>query len=192
MYGLRRDDHRVVAIDPTSRGFGYAVLEGPAFLVDWGTRDFGRADSTRALMEVHALVRHYEPDAVVVEDVTDPVTRRRERARELIEAVAGVAAERRAAPARVARVEVQRVFRGADATTKHAIAHVIAGHFPELSPRLPPTRKAWMSEDARMSIFDAVAFALAFYFRAETPPPTHYAQQDQLHAQQQETHGARP
>lgn len=27
---------RVLAIDPNSRGFGFAVLEGPDRLIDWG------------------------------------------------------------------------------------------------------------------------------------------------------------
>jgi hypothetical protein len=51
-------------------------------------------------------------------------------------------------------------------TTKHQIAVVIAGKFPELAPRLPPVRKPWMTEDARMAIFDAVALALAHYGRS--------------------------
>ena len=34
----------------------------------------------------------------------------------------------------------------------------MANHFPELAPRLPRFRKPWMSEDYRMSIFDAIAF----------------------------------
>ena len=33
--------------------------------------------------------------------------------------------------------------------------------FPELAPRLPRFRKLWMSEDERMSIFDALSLALA-------------------------------
>jgi hypothetical protein len=28
---------------------------------------------------------------------------------------------------------------------------------------LPPERKPWMSEDSRMAIFDAAAFAMAFF-----------------------------
>jgi hypothetical protein len=39
----------------------------------------------------------------------------------------------------------------------------IAKRFPELALRLPRFRKPWMSEDYRMSIFDAAGFALAFY-----------------------------
>jgi hypothetical protein len=41
----------------------------------------------------------------------------------------------------------------------------IAKRFPELALRLPRFRKPWMSEDYRMSIFDAAAFGLA-YFRS--------------------------
>ena len=47
---------------------------------------------------------------------------------------------------------------------KQEIAIAIAERFPELAPRLPRSRKPWMSEDYRMSIFDAVALALTFFF----------------------------
>jgi hypothetical protein len=47
--------------------------------------------------------------------------------------------------------------------TKHELAEILAKQFPEeLGSRLPPKRKAWMSEDSRMGIFDAVALALVF------------------------------
>ena len=46
---------------------------------------------------------------------------------------------------------------------KHSISRMLASRYPELSPRLPPLRKPWMSEDNRMSIFDACAFAFAHY-----------------------------
>lgn len=191
MHGFRReDDERVLAIDPTSRGFGYAVLEGPGFLVDWGTRDFGNATSNRELPHVRELIRHYRPDIVVVEDVTDQDSRRRHRARTLIEAVGAIAAAHGVSIARIARTEVQAMFRDAEATTKRTIAQAIAGHFPELEPRLPPTRKPWMSEDTRMSIFDAVGFALAYFYHrgGSTPLPTRTSSS---HAPNQGTHDPR-
>jgi hypothetical protein len=43
---------------------------------------------------------------------------------------------------------------------------------PELAPRLSRFRKPWMSEDYRMSIFDAVALALTFFFNLETSSRT--------------------
>jgi len=48
-------------------------------------------------------------------------------------------------------------------STAEAIAMAIAKRFPELAPRLPRFRKPWMSEDYRMSIFDAVGLGLAFF-----------------------------
>jgi hypothetical protein len=42
------------------------------------------------------------------------------------------------------------------------LATAVAQRFPdELAARLPPKRKAWASEDARMDIFEAVALAVA-------------------------------
>jgi hypothetical protein len=59
----------------------------------------------------------------------------------------------------VSRREVQKRFVHSG-TTKYEIAVAVARLFPELTSRLPRQRKPWMSEDKRMSIFDAVSFAL--------------------------------
>ena len=58
------------------------------------------------------------------------------------------------------RAEVRTGF---GLATKRQIAEAIAREFPELEPRLPPVRKIWMSEDRRMSIFDAVSLAITFF-----------------------------
>ncbi len=56
---------------------------------------------------------------------------------------------------------VRQVFFADGQGTKHALAEILAKRFPEeLGSRLPPKRRAWMSEDSRMDIFDAVALAL--------------------------------
>ena len=55
----------------------------------------------------------------------------------------------------------------------YEVARAVADHLPELAPRLPPRRKPWMSQDERMSIFEAVAFGLTFY-HSITPRPVLY------------------
>jgi len=60
------------------------------------------------------------------------------------------------------RPEVKDGFAESGATTKQEIAVGITKRFPKLRPRLPRFRKPWMSEDYRMSIFDAVGLALTF------------------------------
>ena len=49
---------------------------------------------------------------------------------------------------------------------KQVIAGLIAKHIPAFERHVPPPRKSWMSEDARMGLFDAAALALLFFQRA--------------------------
>jgi len=52
--------------------------------------------------------------------------------------------------------------------TKHKIAEAIAKHIPALDLYVPPARKPWMSEKARMGIFDAAAWRGCFLIRLAT------------------------
>lgn len=157
-------DRRVLAVDPTSRGFGYAVLEGPARLVDWGVTEGLQADNRHVTARVGVLLSRYSPDAVIVEDVASERSRRCMRVKDLVGDLRELAGARGASVATVSVSEVRRMFRKAQARNKEQIADTIANHFPELFPWRPPFRKPWMSEDARMAIFDAVAFALAYFY----------------------------
>lgn len=35
-------DKRILAIDPTTRGFGFGILEAPERLIDWGVKEAKR------------------------------------------------------------------------------------------------------------------------------------------------------
>jgi len=50
---------RVLAIDPYSRGVGFAVLEGPECLIDWGIRTTGRADNAKASRVIGKLIDRF-------------------------------------------------------------------------------------------------------------------------------------
>ena len=67
----------------------------------------------------------------------------------------------------LSRERLREAFAAEGGRTTHRIGTAIAGRLPELVRRLPPQRKCWMPEDYRMSIFDAVAFAITlFHVRA--------------------------
>jgi len=155
---------RALAIDPTSRGFGFAVLEGPGTLVDWGVRSVPRTPRKVAQGKLRELITLYRPDVLVVEDCTTPSTRRRTRVRQLLDDLARMAKEAHLQTHRISVHQVHKLFAPKGRTTKHGIASAIAEHFPELSSRLPPERKIYMSEAERMAIFDATAFGLTYYF----------------------------
>jgi Holliday junction resolvasome RuvABC endonuclease subunit len=163
---MQLHEQRVLALDPASRGCGFAVLEGPDRLIDWGVSGGDYRDERQLLRVVGRLIDKYAPDVVVLEDWTAPSCRRLDRARRMIRAISGLALERRVAVRMFSRDHVRAVFGGETPATKYSIATALATRFPELALRLPPPRRLWMSEDYRMGIFDAVALAVTFYTTA--------------------------
>src|SRR5262245_39800153 len=110
MQAFRREDHRVLAIDPTNRGFGFAVLEGAGRLIDWGIRDTGTADNGKALRQAVALLKHYVPDVLVAEDVWHESSRRTDRVCDLIKILVETAERLRVVVSLVSRIQVHEVF----------------------------------------------------------------------------------
>ena len=161
----RSTEKRVLAIDPSTRGFGFAVLEGPDKLIDWGIKEArsGKNKNQQSLELVQNLVLGYQPNVIALEDYTTKRSRRCRRVRELISAIEKLAAKQKIRVCSVARSEVTLAFTSVGAVTKYQTALAITQRFPELAPRLPPVRKPWMPEDYRMPIFDAVALAVTFF-----------------------------
>jgi Holliday junction resolvasome RuvABC endonuclease subunit len=152
---------RIIAVDPSPRGFGFAVIEGPRRLVDWGLVHVPKQKekNMESIRRLADLVGLYSPHVLVVEDCGGPGCRRRPRVRTLIADMVTYGD--------VAGVEVRQITWRAvrEATVgsranKEAVAQAVARMFPELADRLPPHRKIWMSEDPRMSLFDAVGLGL--------------------------------
>jgi hypothetical protein len=150
---------RVAAIDPTTRGFAYAVLEGEEHLIDWGLSHVLLRTDRNIISRVEQILDRSFPDLLVIEDGRG--TKRRQRARHLITQIEEMAKRRNLLVVRVSRSRVREAL--APAFTKQEIAEAVARIFPELAPRLPRFRKPWMSEDERMNIFDAVSLALSAF-----------------------------
>jgi Holliday junction resolvasome RuvABC endonuclease subunit len=155
----------MLAIDPSTRGFGFAVLEGSSRLIDWGVKETKTDKKRRSLTLISELIEQYEPSVLVLENHAGKGSRRCERVAGLIDETRELAEKRKVKVKNFSRAEVKQAFAESGAATKYEIATAIANRFPELAPRLPRFRKPWMSEDYRMSIFDAVALALTFFFK---------------------------
>lgn len=151
---------RILSITPSTRGFGYAVIEGDDKLVDWGAKSVNGDKNAGSLARIEKMIVFYEPKVVVLQDVKD--SRRAPRIRELIQRIAALARSRKIKVVLLSREQVRQVFFHDGQGTKYALAELLAEWFPEeLGDRLPPKRRPWMTEDYRMDIFDAVALGLA-------------------------------
>jgi len=155
---------RVFALDPYSRGFGFVVFEGPEHLIDWGLKEARREEATRCLQHVEQLIETYHPDVFVIEATQDPQCRRCLRVRALLREMSQLAAEKKLKTRSFSRQAVQATFSEVSAITKYEMANRIVERLPELTPWRPPFRKPWMSENSRVSIFDAAALALTYFY----------------------------
>lgn len=148
---------RVLAVDPTSKGFGFAVIEVDLFLVDYGLARVWSPRRREFIDKAYGIVEKYRPVMIILPRVGPAKERGRTRAK--VSALAAHLRLHHYAVVVLPREIVLKTF-GPSGTTKHEIAVAIAKAFPELTSRLPRKRRPWMSEDESMNVFDAVALAL--------------------------------
>jgi len=155
---------RILAIAPLSRGLGYAVMEGPDKLVACGNKAILRDKNAGALAWVNRFIQFYQPDGLVLPNVTAADTRRAARIKTLHRKIMAWAGKRQLKVRLISITQVRTQLLGEAKGTKFAVAKKLAERFPvELESRRPPKRRPWMSEDPRMDIFDAVGLAVAFW-----------------------------
>src|ERR1051325_290571 len=134
-------DTRVLAIAPSTRGFGFAVLEGQDSLVDWGVKSARQDKNVRCLTKVNELIECYRPKVVVLEDCSVSRSRRGRRTQELIAAIITMASESKLRIRAFSRRHIRQAFAAEGAVTRQEIATAITRRFPELAPRLPRERR---------------------------------------------------
>lgn len=163
MISSASDDKRVLALAPCRRGIAFAVLEGPARVIDWGGRNTKAEGLREVMQDVVRLIEQYDPDVVVLEGPLRRKSRRSARVREVIRGAAAMAARRKIEVLYLSRAQIRAEFCTMGAVTKDQIAVAVARELPAFASLVPPPRKPWMSEHSRISVFDAAALALTFF-----------------------------
>lgn len=158
----------MLAIAPSSKGFGFAVLEDPVRLVDWGVKSVPKDKNAQSIAKVQELITLYAPQLLAVPDDVDTKSRRSERVRKLIRDIMQLAEKSGVEVHKSSQEEVREHFFNTRPATRHDVAAFLAKAFPkELEAHLPPKRQFWMSEDYRMNIFSAVALAITSQWNKE-------------------------
>jgi Holliday junction resolvasome RuvABC endonuclease subunit len=152
--------HRILGIAPSTRGFGFAVLDGDK-VVDWGVKTANGDKNKQCLLKLEEMISHYHPAVMVLEDYSAKGSRRSRRIRALGQQMIAMAKSHKVRVVLFSRQQVRKGFFAEGQGTKDALAEILSKRFPEeLGFRLPRKRKPWMSEAYQMGIFDAVAVAL--------------------------------
>jgi hypothetical protein len=158
----------VIAIYPNSRGIAFVVFEGARTLIDWGLRGArSKHNHDSYLAAIGDLFALYQPAVLVLQNMAPTGTRRAKRIRTLNAEIVELAAGLGISAHSYSRAQVRDAFAELKETTKEAIANAIAEEIPALRRHIPPPRKPWTSEHARMGVFDAAGLALTFLKSSE-------------------------
>src|SRR5215208_5286970 len=90
-----KNHFRVLAIAPSTRGFGFAVMEGEKKLVDWGVKSVKGNKNAQCLAKMEELIAHYEPAMISLQDHSGRDSRRSTRIRVLGRQIITLASRRR-------------------------------------------------------------------------------------------------
>jgi hypothetical protein len=163
---------RIMSVALTSRGFGYAVLEGKNSLITCGNKTFDGDKNLRSLSRIEKMITSYKPDVLVLDDVNARGIPRALRIKKLHRKVVALAKERKLKTLGISGTKLRSMLLGDERGTKHAMAESLAKRFPdELASRLPPKRKhkTGDSEDVRMDMFDAVGLVVGSIINNASP-----------------------
>jgi hypothetical protein len=149
----------ILALTPSARGLGFAVLEGHDQLHEWGVKS-GKGDKNKvAIKRVKQLIASNRPEVIVLSDMKN--ARRDLRIKALNRQIMAVAKTHKIGVALFSDAQVKQVLLAGEEGTRHDLAVIVAKRFPDkLGLEVPPKRQIYKSEDSRMDFFYAVALAL--------------------------------
>lgn len=153
----------VLAVHPTSRGFGWVAFEGPFAPYDWGLVDARGDKNATCLRTLEVMIARLAPETLVVEDFDRRRSARADRISRLCRAMVSLAANRGLDVAIYSRGDVRACFASVGALTRQEIAEAVARHIDAFRHQLPKRRKAWDRESPWMSVFSATALVLTHY-----------------------------
>lgn len=160
-----RNTERIMAIDLRRSRFGYAVLDGPNVLLEWGSGEMWANGKKRGEFKntrLRSALRVSSPATVVVRrsqyrGSLDSLLKDR-----LLRQIKRDASGDSIPVAMISQDEIRRAFHLPKRASKYRIASAVARKFPELRAKPPVTRKAWEPELHSIIIFDTIAAGLAY------------------------------
>jgi Holliday junction resolvasome RuvABC endonuclease subunit len=157
----------VLALYPNARGLGYACVELPQRLLDYGVVTVNPISNGKVLRRVEKFMDYLKPKIILIREGSSLTTFKAARIKKLIDAITTLAGEKNLTVHHYSRDQVKEVFEQFGATSKYQISQKIVSWFPTLKPFAPKVQKAWENEDYYMGIFDALSLIATHQFVTE-------------------------
>jgi hypothetical protein len=148
----------LLALYPNSIGIGYACLQLPDYLFDFGITTAKPVKNRKLLANAEKFMDYYKPKIILLKETA--TSKRSHRNNQLIEAITTLAGEKGLQVFRYTKGQVTEVFEVFGARTKFEIVEKIISMLPELGIRAPKPRRWYEKEDYNMTLFNAVSLAV--------------------------------
>ncbi len=149
----------------TTRGFAFALTEGPKRLVNWGLRrrSLSQAEVVNTLK---SIVESSRPLFVAFEqEASERKGHRGQRFGKMLAA----ACREHGVMIRSVESKCVKALAGSLLASKWQVAEAVSKRFREIQHKLPKPRRAWQGEDDRIGSFLALAAALTMWERMPIP-----------------------
>jgi hypothetical protein len=151
---------RILAIDLRESRFGYAALEMPGKLLDFGVATFNSPEE--ACRRLAILVRVFRPSVLVLDRGTGHGRRNKRRIRSILRMMRIQGQQASVSVAMISKKALRRFFVQQGARNKDATAQLLSSWFSKLLWKMPPKRKCYQTEWWIMAAFDAVALGVIY------------------------------
>jgi hypothetical protein len=126
---------RIISLELRSSKFGFAVLESPRRLLDWGVRSFddkGRGLESAVIERIDILLAFYGPIIMIGRERKHHSAVQTQRFRAILTAIRQVTKQHSVDFTLLPTAQVRRWFASDVRITKHQLARIVADKFEEL------------------------------------------------------------
>jgi hypothetical protein len=157
--------NRILAVEIRAARLGYAVLETPSQLRDFGGAWFPLPAASR--FRFARLLRLYRPSVLVLPGAGSRYPRNM-RVRKIVARIAHDEARKMGIQTyRVSEKAFRAFFSQYPRRDKYDLATIVVGEFPETAWRLPKRPKFYDTEPSQILYFDSIALGMAYLGFAE-------------------------
>ncbi|MCW3128271.1 MAG: hypothetical protein JWO03_3929 [Bacteroidetes bacterium] len=155
---MEHENPVILALYPNSIGIGYACLQIPDRLLDFGVATAKPISNGKLLRRAERFLNYYKPKLVLLKETSELANSGRND--RLIKAMTTLCDEMGLDTYRYTKQQIKDTFEVFGAKTKFSMAEKMVKMLPDLAVRMPKVRKWYEKEDYNMVVFDAVALAV--------------------------------
>jgi Holliday junction resolvasome RuvABC endonuclease subunit len=162
---MTQENPVLLALYPSSVGMGYACLQIPDQLLDFGIATIKPMLNGKLLSRAERFMEYYKPKVILLKEKHS--SKNSKRNDNLIDALASLSYEKNIQVYRYTREQIKDVFEIFGARSKYEMAQRIIKMLPDLEHRSPKMKKWYEKEDYNMVLFDAVSLAVTHTYLTE-------------------------